>query len=861
MGEVYRAQDAKLGREVALKVLRGGLAEDPHRMARFEREARLLAALNHPNIAAIYGLEDSGATHALVMELVEGPTLADRIARGPLPLDEALPLAKQICEALEYAHEHGIIHRDLKPANIKITPDGVVKILDFGLAKAVADDSVADDPSNSPTISAAATKAGMILGTAAYMSPEQAKGKAVDRRADIWAFGAVLYEMLTAKRLFSGEASSEVLAAVMLKEPTWDALPPETPPRLRHLLRRCLAKDPRQRLRDIGEARIGVEESLSPASSRESSEISVGEPTSRSKSGRALPWGIAAALAILAAALGLRIILRPQGPTAGAVVSFIPAPAGTSFRSYGFGAGPVVVSPDGKRLAFSATDREGVTKIWVRALDSASAAPVAGTDDAATLFWSPDSRSLEFFANGKLKTVDLSDGNLQTLADANPGRASAWAPGGVILFKRPRSNAIFKISATGGTPVPATHPSGDEEDSHPAILPDGKHFLFAAETGHGEHRIEVASLDGGEPKLILENCSFAGYAAGYLLFVRDYQVFAQPFDPGSLELSGKPSPLAKAVNFSVAGDSLLAFQAYSITSHLQWFDRSGNPERTTGKVAWYLSPKFSPDGKRVLATIVDTQSGTQDLWSFQASSGVSTRLTFAGEEGWKGWCVWSPDGKYIAFGGSSGGAAELYRKPADGSGQPEVLYSLGPGVAGLAAVDWSPDARYVSYDFYNPKEGREENWIVPLFGEKKPFQVAHAEASAFDGNFSPDGRWLAYFSYESGRPEVYVVPFPGPGGKYQISHNGGWLVRWAKGNKLFFSTMDNRLMEADLALSASSLEVKSIRPLFQMNPPSEAMPLFDVSADGERFVVLTSDRPDSNSITLIANWTALLRQK
>jgi eukaryotic-like serine/threonine-protein kinase len=862
MGEVYRARDAKLGRDVALKVLPGDFARDPQRMARFEREAQLLAALNHPNIAAIYGLDESGAIRALVMELVEGPTLADRIARGPLPLDEALPIFKQIAEALEYAHERGIIHRDLKPANIKITPDGAVKILDFGLAKAVTDDFVADAPSNSPTISAAATKAGMILGTAAYMSPEQAKGKAADKRADIWAFGVVLYEMLTGKRLFSGEASSEVLAAVMLKEPEWDALPPETPARLRNLLRRCLVKDPRQRLRDIGEARIAVEESLSAPSSEASSGLLVPELPVQSKSSRALPWGVAAALAILCAALGLRTFLRPNAPAAEAVVAFIPAPSGTSFRSSGFGAGPVVVSPDGKRLAFSATDQEGVTKIWVRPLDSASVTPVAGTDDAASLFWSADSRSLGFFANGKLKSVDLSDGNLQVLADASPDGASAWAPSGVILFKPPRGNPIFKITASGGAPVPATKPSGeDEADENPYFLPDGKHFLYAAGNARGQSRIEVGSLDSSETKVVLEDGRMAAYAAGYLLFSRGGQVFAQPFDADTRQLSGKATPLWKAVDFSVAGDSILALQARSVTSRLESFDRSGNPVGAIGQVAVYFSPKFSPDGKRVLANIVDPQSGTDDLWSFQVPGGMSTRLTFDHTGMRKIWCVWSPDDKYIAYAGAAGDDTAIFRKPADGSGQAESLYAVKPGLPGLAIVDWSPDGRYLSYDFYNRKEGREENWILPLFGDKKPFQAAHTDASQFDGNFSPDGRWLAYFSYESGRPEVYVVPFPGPGGKYQISHNGGWLVRWAKGDKLFFSTMDNRLMAADLALSASSLQVKSLHPLFQMNPPNLAMPLFDVSPDGERFVVVTSDRPESSSITLITNWTALLKNK
>lgn len=857
MGEVYRARDTRLGRDVALKVLLESVARDAHRVARFRREAQVLASLNHPNIAAIYGFEDSSSVHALVMELVEGPTLAERIKGGAIPLEEVLPIAKQICEALEYAHERGIIHRDLKPANIKLAKNDPVKVLDFGLAKALEGDAGTTDISSSPTISRMATEAGMILGTAAYMSPEQAKGKSVDRRADIWAFGCVLYEMLTRKMAFPGETVTDTLAAIIKSEPDWSQLPAATPSRIRELLQRCLKKDIKQRQQSVGDARIIIDEILSDATQPESAAAGPKPPLQGWQ--RAWPWSIAVVLAAIAALFAAGYAARSPQPKP-AIVSFIPAPSGTTFRSYGFGAGPVVVSPDGKQLAFSATDQDGVTKIWIRLLSSASVVAVKGTEDAANLFWSPDSQFLGFFANGKLKVVGLADGNVQVLTDADPGRKSAWGPDGTILFSRPERNSLYRISASGGSVVPATQ-LGKEESYHnlPAFLPDGKHFLYTSNNASGianvSCRAEMASLDAMESKVVLKDACGASYAAGYLVFERNGEIFAQRFDPDANRLSGQATRLAEAASFSLAGDSVLAYQGVTETSHLEWFDRNGNPLGTTGAVAEYMSPKISPDRKQILAGIVDPQSGTEDLWSLPISSGESTRLTF--EPGGKVWSAWSPDGKYIAY----ANRAAIFRKPADGSGEAETLLTLPSDEQRAAMVDWSPDGRYLAYDVWSVKNGIEEAWTLPLFGDKKPFQPAHISASQYDGVFSPDGHWFGYFSYESGRPEVYVVPFPGPGGKYQISHSGGWLARWATGGKLFYSTMGNRLMEADLALGPNALQVKAVHPLFEMNPPSMEMPLFDVMPDGTKFVVVTSDHPESSLITLLTNWTSLLKKQ
>ncbi len=870
MGEVYRARDTKLNRDVALKVLPEAFAQDAERLARFQREAQVLASLNHPNIASIYGLEDAGKIRALVMELVEGPTLAERLKSGAMPVEEALAVGLQVAEALEAAHEKGVIHRDLKPANIKVTPEGAVKVLDFGLAKALETQGPAADISNSLTMVTAATQVGVILGTAAYMSPEQGRGHSLDRRSDIWSFGAVLFEMLTGQPAFRGETASDILASVLKFEPDWNALPDSTPPAIARLLRRCLTKDRKLRLQSVGEARITLAETLSSA---DSAAVSALPAESNAQPGRAgqmprveqpswrrlLPWAVALAFAILAGALAWRMILHSTPPAAEGVISFVPAPPGTTFRSVGFNAGPVVISPDGKQLAFSATDAEGLTKIWVRPLDSASATPVAGTEDGASVFWSADSHSLGFYADGKLKTVELAAGNVQVLADASPAGGSDWGASGIILFKPPQGHEIYKIPASGGTAVAVTR-LGEDEASHSdgRFLPDGRHFLYTALTTRGQERIEMASLDSNQPKLVLEGASVRGYAAGFLLFSKTYgEVLAQPFDPTTGTLSGKAEPLAKAVTVSATSDSILAYQGASSTARLEWFDRSGNPLGTLGEVAEYYSPKISPDGKQVLARVVSPQTGTDELWSFPVSGGVSTRLTFS--SGVKLWSVWSPDGKYVAFAGPAGGKQAIFRKPADGSGEAELLYTPGRS-HNLAVVDWSSDGRYLSYDDFDTTKGHEENRILPLGGDTKPFQVMHTDAGVYDGNFSPDARWFAYFSFESGRPEVYVIPFPGPGGKYQISHTGGWLVRWGRDGKLFYSTIGNRLMEADLALGATSLQVKSIHPLFEMNPPNIAMPLFDVTPDGQKFVIVTSDQPESSLVTLVTNWTSGLRK-
>ena len=863
MGEVYRARDTKLGRDVAIKVLPEAFARDAERMARFHREAQLLASLNHPNIASIYGFEDSGAIHALVMELVEGPTLADRIKSGAIPLEESLPIAKQICEALESAHERGIVHRDLKPANIKLAANDAVKILDFGLAKALTGDISSTDISSSPTISRMATQAGIILGTAAYMSPEQAKGKAVDRRTDIWAFGCVLYEMLTGKMAFSGETATDTLAAVIKSEPDWSQLPAATPRAIRELLKRCLKKDPRQRLQSIGDARIAVEETLSGAPPDLALLATASAPSWR----RALPWALAGLFAFALIASLLFWKLTPLKPLASPVLSYIPPPLNTTFRDFGFGAGPVVVSPDGKQLAFSATDENGVTSLYVRPLASDQSHAVGGTEDAAAPFWSPDGGSLGFFADQKLKTVNLANGNVQVLADASQTTCSAggaWRPSGTILYTPGGCvGPLAGISASGGKPSPAsTLENGETAQESPAFLPDGQHFLYVSACPYTDlcpsASVWMGSLRSSEQKLVLKDAASPHFAAGHLLFFRDNHVYAQPFDPATGKVSGEASALADAEAYSVSGNGVLAYQGGTLKGRMEWLDRSGNPLGSVGPVAVYNSVKISPDDKYILAEVQDPQSNSSDLWSYPATGGVGTRLTFG--PGSKEFSVWSPDGNYIAYTCQPDGKPGICRKPANGSGTEEKLFTFSSGIREPMVVDWSPDGRYLSLNEKIATTLLTETSILPLFGDRKPFQVAPVNAQQYSGAFSPDGRWLAYFSYESGRPEVYVVSFPGPGGKFQISQNGGWNDMWDKKGHLYFLSMGNRLMEADLGFSGGAVQVKAIHPLFQLSVPSFASPFYDVSADGSRFLVVTSADPNaSRSIGLLLDWQARLK--
>ena len=715
MGEVYRATDTSLSRQVAIKVLPEAFAQDADRLARFEREAKTLAALNHPNIAQIHGLEKSSGITALVMELVEGDDLSERIAKGAIPLDEALPIAKQIAEALEAAHEQALIHRDLKPANVKVRADGVVKVLDFGLAKAMeppgAMSAMAVSVSQAPTMTTPAmmTGVGMILGTAAYMSPEQARGKTVDKRADIWTFGCVLYEMLTGARAFAGDDVSDVLASVLAREPDWARLPADVPPAVRTLLQSCLVKDPRRRIADISTA-LFVLDKLGGAANLAAPAVttSVASAPSSAPRGR-LVWMAAFAVAVfVAATLTVPTVrhLRETPPPAPPAIRLSVAPPQNVTFGNGSGTTIPAVSPDGRRVAFVAA-RAGVPLLWVRSLDALEAQPLPGTDGAIAPFWSPDSRALGFFAavGTTLKTIDASGGPVRTLGNVpkSRGAAGTWSPDGVIVFGS-QSGGLFTVSANGGAPTPLTTPDaaqGDTAHRFPSFLPDGRHFLYVAIPSN---TILLGSLDSKETTRLLTADSQAVYVApGSLLFVRQGTLVAQPFDARRGTLTGEAVPIAEqvlpdvigAAAFAASSSGVLAYRTgtASVLTQLTWVDRAGRPLGPVGPPGRYRNPELSPDGTRVAVEATDPQGQAQDIWIVELARGVTSRFTF--DPGNDMFPAWSPDGTQIMFGSDRGGGVpHLYQKRADGVGAEEpVLKSR----IDMAPNSWAPDGRSVVY--------------------------------------------------------------------------------------------------------------------------------------------------------------------
>jgi hypothetical protein len=841
MGEVWRATDTKLDREVAIKILPEALAADPDRMARFEREAKVLASLNHPNIAAIHGVEE----RALVMELVEGETL-----KGPLPAKDALAIAIQIAEALEYAHEKGVIHRDLKPANVKVTPEGRVKVLDFGLAAVTQGASSAGDPTNSPTLTISPTRAGMILGTAAYMSPEQAAGKPVDKRADIWSFGVVLYEMLTGRQLFHGETVSHTLADVLRAPIDFAPLPKTTPSAVRNLIARCLERDPKKRLRDIGEARILLENPFAPT------------PEPQAAPGRAslLPWIAAAAL--LAATSTLAFLLprdTPRGPARPLLYSSAEPDCLQLLR-------PLVLC--GHRGAFARRPPHDVQcqngRRQIPALAPLPRRPhrptAARHRRRLPSLLAPDSRFIGFFAGGKLKKIDTAGGPPAIICDAPSGRGGTWNADGVIVFNPAAMGSGFdRVSAAGGAPVPLNL---DVDGRWPWFLPDGRHFLYSANAV----AIRLGSLDSRQTTLLVESRANAIYAQGYVLYLRENSLIAQPFDLKRLAFSGEAVPLAEKVNniganrlgvFSVSQNGVLAYQsvtpggAYQLT----WLDRSGKKIGTLGEPADITGVSLSPNGKRAVASVLDPATGTCDLWIYDVVRGLKTRFTFDKTARLAIPAVWSPDGASIAFAAKRKDKYGIYRKAADLSGGGELLHAED---SSIYPSDWSPDGRMILYT-QSGMGMAGGSFALPVQGEHKPIPV-----QARFGRLSRDGRWLVYAIFESGRFEVSAVPFSSPGGRVQISPNGGYEPRWrSDGREIFCLSPDGRLTGVEVRINGASLEVGRTQPLFGglPTPQGGAGELYDVAAGGQAFLVLLpTAQPAAETLTLVQNWTAVLKK-
>jgi serine/threonine protein kinase len=885
MGEVYRARDTRLDRTVALKILPPSLASDAQFRERFTREGRAISQLDHPHICTLYDVGEQDGTSFLVMQYLEGETLESRLKKGGLPLDQALQFAIQIANALDKAHCAGIVHRDLKPGNIMLTKSGAM-LLDFGLAKATGAGAAAG-LSVLPTTPPGLTAQGTILGTFQYMAPEQLEGQEADARTDVFAFGTVLYEMVTGRRAFQGGSQASLISAIMSAEPPSVAtLQPLAPPVLEHLLVRCLAKKPEDRWQTARD--VMKELQWIAASGSQTSAIAV--PRLR----RRIPWAwIAASAAIVAVtAFGAAEYLQstPTDPHTYRATIVPPPNTNTRFDFPGWSGGILAVSPDGQRVAFIAQAADGRVQLWVRALSGLSAQPLAGAESASAPFWSPDSKFIGFFAEGKLKKIDAAGGPALILCDAEPavsggvGGGGTWNKDGVIVFSATRVGALQRVSSAGGQPSPVTALSADSgETAHvwPSFLPDGRHFLYfvigSAATGVTDpNGVYVGSLDSRtERKLVMPGGSNAKYANGFLTFMRAGTLMAQPFDATRLTLSGEATPIAEQVftgtagatgAFSISETGVLVHESVpsvDVRSQLVWVDRNGKQLSVLGDQAEYLQIRLSPDGARAAVTIVDASTRTSDIWIYDIGRGLRTRFTFDPAD--DGWPVWSPDGSAIAFARGRLGVGRVYRKPSSGAGSEQLMQPSDRETE--APTSWSPDGRWLA-SLSPSAQTRMDIRMMPVSGDSKPFAFMQTAFDEGYADFSPDGRWVAYSSAESGLSQVYVAPFPGPGGKWQVSAAGGRIPRWRRdGKEIFFGGLDGKAMSAAVNGSGTAFEVGKVEVLFDLNTRptailGAAVSPFDAAADGQRFLVnrTIAQTPESASLTLVVNWPSLLKK-
>ncbi len=887
MGEVYRARDTRLDRTVAIKILPTHLAESPEAKQRFDREARAISSLNHPSICTLYDVGHQEGTDFLIMEYLEGETLADRLKKGPLPPEQALRYGIQICEGLEKAHRTGLIHRDLKPGNIMLTKAGA-KLLDFGLAKPLVGTAIAAGSAAgsltppTPTMSLPAlasptsplTHEGSVVGTFQYIAPELLQGGAADARSDIFAFGCVLYEMLTGKSAFTGKNQASVIASILaLDPPPVSSLQPLTPPALDFLVANCLVKEPEDRIHSAHDLLLQLRMISATSAQQANSAAAVPAPARKSLK---IAWGLTTVFAIVAVVLALffaREAAAPQYSTH----SYILPPDRAEFL-FTNTAGTIAISPNGRRLAYTIHVGDQQDMLWVQGLNSVVAQPLPGTEGAAFPFWSPDSRYVGFFADSKLKRIDANGGPPETLCDAPVGRGGAWNSSGTIIFAAATTVALSIVPESGGTPAELTQLStADSENSHrwPQFLPDGKHFLYFARSDTPENSgIFVGSLGSKERHLVLHNAWPGIYARGYLLFLRDETLMAQPFNTRKLAVEGDSVPLAENVTanepsvyavFSASDNGVLILHTGGGTGsglQLVWFDRSGKPlGPAVSGTDLFPSPALSPDGSRLAYSLFD--GGKSDVWVLDLKRQARTRITFGPRLQQNP--VWTPDGKAIIYSSIRvpGGLAHLYKKAADGTGGEETILDTKNTLQ--IPVSVSHDGRYLAYQF---NEGKGYHlWALPLFGDRKPFAVNELRPGVveFSGVISPDGKWIAYASNESGPIQIYLKPFPSGSGKWQVSTSpvGPAVINWrADGKELFFFTGTLDLMAVDFAAEKGTPRLGSPHTLFHLRSSGLGNPAFTVTPDGKRFIVNSAPEGSSTGrpLTLITNWTADLKK-
>ena len=874
MGEVWQARDTKLDRDVALKVLPEAFTSDPDRLARFEREAKVLASLNHPNIGSIYGLEEAEGVKALVLELVEGPTLADRIKQGPIPIDEALPIAKQIAEALEAAHEQGVIHRDLKPANIKVKADGTVKVLDFGLAKAFQPDAGDPGLSASPTISltAAATQMGMVIGTAAYMAPEQAKGLPVDKRADIWAYGAVLFEMLTGKKLFDAGDVSEMLASVLVKDPDISSIGSDVPAHIRSVVRQCLVKDPKERLRDIGDVRLAMKRTF---------ETTVSAPSEPATSPQLRLWQrpVPALLVVLLVAViaGLAVwsLMRPAAPAVRSPVRFtvgLPASDELYFNDL---RASLALATDGETLVYVAI-RDGRRQLYRRPFGQLEAIPIAGTEDATNPFFSPDGAWIGFEVGGVLKRIAVTGGPTATLYEGALGATDAsWGTNDVIVFGLSTDrNPLMQVASTGGVAEPVTTlAEGESDHRQPALLPGGTALLFAV-ASDSESNIAVKSLETGERRLLFSGSSPRYVASGHIVFARENALWAAPFEADTLNITGDPVPVLEGVaigatgyaHFTVAENGSLAYVpgvgAAGGTRSLLWVDREGREEVLSDlSAADYRSVDVSPDGSRLALELVDEDGS--DVWIYDLTRGTLNPLTTNPAEDQTP--RWTPDGRQVVFGSDRDGSWGLYRRNADGTGEAERLTTDGD-MQNVVANTWTPEGDTLVV--MRRSNGRNDLMLLSMEDEPALELLLDSEFQETRAAVSPDGDWIAYSSNRSGRTEIYVERFPDLGGRQLISTDAGFQPRWSPdGRELFYAgALGNRLMVVSITteagFSAGTPEIFAEGELYGYRGRTS----YAVMPDGQRLVAIRrgadgSQNAVSPGITVVQNWFEELKAR